>query len=206
MKKIITLIALTCLVLSMCQPVFALAEEQIQEKLDEMNKFLDQEPELPESKISSSRLVTDAKLLIDPDRKIPNYNYDVIRPNTANSLGLLGGPRGNGNRISWRRFRNGHIVLGSNGWCIWGHFNHAGIYDNYRETGHEYDAVFWSGWPRYGVTLQRKSHFHKYSKAVGLTVRYTSSSMKNNCIRYVRKLKRRPYSLFTNKRSNVYWC
>ena len=203
MRKLVTIILVCCFVLGLTSQAFALTDEEIEAQLDQGNEMLDSGQT---SVVSDATLIERLKSLIDPDGKVPSLTDSQLSERLNNSSTVdIPFTSYDGNIISTRKFLNAYIILASNGYCAWGYWNHAGMYD--KRYNHELldDHVFWSAIPRAGVLLQTRRHFRRYRRAVGLRVYRVNDEQRSNCVRYARTLEGRPYSLLASKSSNTYW-
>ncbi|ELC8423359.1 hypothetical protein G6Z12_13575 [Clostridium perfringens] len=110
-------------------------------------------------------LLEDKESLTDFERKEAEVELlkleEAFKSEEVNTLDLGGGPPTGSNNISFSNFSNGDIILLHDGFCSYGFWRHAGVYDS--ATGD-----FISATPASGMVRQSKTKMRGYDEALGV--------------------------------------
>ncbi|WP_152539132.1 hypothetical protein [Fervidicella metallireducens] len=101
------------------------------------------------------------------------------------------------NNISHTYFASGDMILVHDGYCTYGYWRHAGLYDKYYDN-------FITATPSQGMTRQTWTKMHGYDEAIGITT-YKYISGNGDVVTYARTLlsKQIPYSIQNANKSSI---
>ncbi|MDI6605386.1 MAG: hypothetical protein QME35_09665 [Thermoanaerobacteraceae bacterium] len=158
-----------------------------------------------------SKILTDSeiqKMAILKTTKNEDVKYlsvNSVKP-LLSSLSLdLGdkNPQGT-NNISFDNFDTGDIILVHDGFCPYGYYRHAGIFDSSRYRGLDSRCFISTEWTP-GVVLETPKLYRNYDEAVGLWIPLVSYTKKINIISYLSQQLGKPYNILSSKSNRNEW-
>lgn len=137
---------------------------------------------------------------------IKDIKTNSVNPLLSSSSLDLGdkSPKGT-NNISFENFDTGDIILVHDGFCIYGYYRHAGIFDSSRYNGSLDDRCFISAEWTPGVVLETPNLYRGYDEAVGLWVPSVSFNQKNSIISYLSQQLGKSYNILSSKSNRNEW-